>query len=79
LEVTSSGADLWTDGVAMILPCNRRSQDVTLAKAMKLSADDVKTCNKIIALDTERRTVALRVGLFKMVSYRLMHRFSYSN
>ena len=54
-----------TDGVAMSLHCNYRtmaakvngkcSQDVTPTKAMKLSADEVKAYNAIIALDQEEK------------------------
>jgi hypothetical protein len=53
-----------TDGVAMSLHCNYRtmaakandkcSQDVIPTKAMKLSADEVKAYNAIIALDQEK-------------------------
>ena len=35
------------------------SQDVIPAKAMKLSADDVKAYNEIIALGSGRRTVVM--------------------
>jgi hypothetical protein len=54
-----------TDGVAMIFHCNHRtraangnhtcSQDVMPAKAMKLSADDVKAQEEIIVLGPEER------------------------
>ena len=57
-----------TDGVAMTLHCSHRtqagigkdkcSQDVIPAKAMKLSAEDVKAYNEIIALDPGRKTIA---------------------
>ena len=56
-----------TDGVATILHCNHRtqpanrnntcSQDVIPAKAMKLSVDDMKACEEIVALDPGRRTI----------------------
>jgi hypothetical protein len=54
-----------TNGVAMSLHCNYRtmaakandkcSQDVIPTKAMKLSADEVKAYNAIIALDQEKK------------------------
>ena len=58
-----------TDDVATILHCNHRtraangkdncSQDVIPAKAMKLSAEDVKAYDEILAPDPGRRTIAM--------------------
>ena len=57
-----------TDGGAMVLHCNHRTQatngndhcswDIISVKSMKLSADDVKVYDEINVLDPGRRTIA---------------------